>query len=199
MKKIIGTLALVAISLSYSCKDTKKEVKDTSEEIENSADDKSSEMDNTMEEKTMTISLEPKSDSEVKGEVIFTEKEGEVMMVATLAGLSEGEHAIHIHETADCSSADGKSAGGHWNPTFQQHGKWGDEAGYHRGDIGNFMADANGNAKVEFSTDEWCIDCDDDTKNIIGKGVIVHQGVDDFTSQPSGDAGARVSCAGIIQ
>ncbi|WP_282144511.1 superoxide dismutase family protein [Cellulophaga baltica] len=199
MKKIIGTLALVAISLSYSCKDTKKEVKDTSDEIENSVDDKSNEMDHTMEEKTMTISLEPKSDSEVKGEVTFTEKEGEVMMVATLAGLSEGEHAIHIHETADCSSADGKSAGGHWNPTFQQHGKWGDEAGYHRGDIGNFMADTDGNAKVEFSTDEWCIDCDDDTKNIIGKGVIVHQGVDDFTSQPSGDAGARVSCAGIIQ
>jgi Cu-Zn family superoxide dismutase len=33
----------------------------------------------------------------------------------------------------------------------------------------------------------------------VGKGVIVHQGVDDFTSQPSGAAGARVSCTGIIQ
>ncbi|ADV47533.1 superoxide dismutase copper/zinc binding protein [Cellulophaga algicola DSM 14237] len=199
MKKLIFALTIAVISISYSCKETKKEVEETSDEIENSANEMTDDMEDTMDEKTMTISLEPKSDSKVKGEVTFTEKDGEVMMVATLAGLSEGEHAIHIHETADCSSADGKSAGGHWNPTFQQHGKWGDEAGYHRGDIGNFMADADGNAKVEFSTDEWCIDCDDDTKNIIGKGVIVHQGVDDFTSQPSGDAGARVSCAGIIQ
>jgi len=147
----------------------------------------------------LAISLIPKSDSNVKGNVEFSQKDSSVMMVATLSGLSEGEHAIHIHENADCSSADGKSAGGHWNPTFKPHGKWGAEEGYHKGDIGNFMADADGNAKVEFSTDEWCIDCDDDTKNIIGKGVIVHQGVDDYTSQPSGDAGARVSCAGIIE
>jgi Cu-Zn family superoxide dismutase len=195
MKKIIFALSLAVISLSYSCKETKKEVKETSDEIENGVSDMTDEMD----DKTMTITLEPKSDSSVKGEVTFTEKDGEVMMVATLSGLSEGSHAIHIHETADCSSADGKSAGGHWNPTFKQHGKWGDAAGYHRGDIGNFMADAEGNGKVEFSTDEWCIGCDDETMNIIGKGVIVHQGVDDFTSQPSGDAGARVSCAGIIQ
>jgi len=27
----------------------------------------------------------------------------------------------------------------------------------------------------------------------------VHQGVDDFTSQPSGAAGKRVSCGGIIE
>ncbi|NND11127.1 MAG: superoxide dismutase family protein, partial [Flavobacteriaceae bacterium] len=31
------------------------------------------------------------------------------------------------------------------------------------------------------------------------KAVVVHQGVDDFVSQPSGAAGARVSCAGIIE
>jgi len=67
------------------------------------------------------------------------------------------------------------------------------------GDIGNFIAAADGTATVEFATEEWCIGCDDATKNIVGKGVIVHQGVDDFTSQPSGAAGARVSCTGIIQ
>jgi Cu-Zn family superoxide dismutase len=48
-------------------------------------------------------------------------------------------------------------------------------------------------------TDEWCMDCEDETKNIIGKAVIVHQGTDDLVSQPSGAAGARVSCTGIIQ
>jgi len=52
---------------------------------------------------------------------------------------------------------------------------------------------------IEFATDEWCIGCGDATKDILGKGIIVHQGVDDFISQPSGAAGSRVSCAGIIK
>jgi len=52
---------------------------------------------------------------------------------------------------------------------------------------------------IKFSTDLWCIDCDDPIKNIVGKAVIVHQGADDLISQPSGAAGSRVSCAGIVQ
>ncbi|MBT8204051.1 MAG: superoxide dismutase family protein, partial [Eudoraea sp.] len=68
-----------------------------------------------------------------------------------------------------------------------------------RGDIGNFTADAEGNATVTFSTDLWCLGCEDETKNIIGKAVIVHKGKDDFVTQPTGAAGARVSCTGIIE
>ena len=120
-------------------------------------------------------------------------------MTAVFSGLAEGEHAVHLHEKSDCSAEDGSSAGGHWNPTAQPHGAWGDEAGYHKGDIGNFTANANGVGTITFVTDEWCIGCGDDTKDIIGKSVIVHQGTDDFKSQPSGAAGARVSCGGIIQ
>ena len=52
---------------------------------------------------------------------------------------------------------------------------------------------------ITFSTDQWCLGCDDDTKNLIGKAVIVHQGTDDLISQPSGAAGARISCVGIIE
>ena len=120
-------------------------------------------------------------------------------MTAIISELTPGEHAIHIHNSSDCSSPDGKSAGGHWNPTAKPHGKWGAETGYHKGDIGNFTADENGNGTISFTTNEWCIGCGDDTKDILGKGIIVHAGVDDLTSQPSGAAGARVSCAGIIQ
>ena len=190
--KSIKLIALGIVLISgYNCKETKKDAKDAVEETEE-----------VMEEITVEsiqFNMEPKSDSNVQGTVKFTEEDGKVKMLATLSGLSEGEHAIHIHEKADCSSADGKSTGGHWNPTAQPHGKWGVAEGYHRGDIGNFVADAEGNATKEFSTDQWCIGCDDETKNILGKAVIVHQGVDDFTSQPSGAAGARVSCTGIIQ
>ena len=180
---------------AYSCKEAKKEAKDTMENVEAMAE----EIKEEIEVKTLKFSLEPKSDSNVKGEVSFTEENGTVSMNANLSGLTPGEHAIHIHEKADCSSADGKSTGGHWNPTFAPHGQWGSTEGYHRGDIGNFTADAEGNATVEFSTDEWCLGCGDETKNLIGKGVIVHQGEDDFVTQPTGDAGGRISCAGIIE
>lgn len=155
--------------------------------------------DNRKMVKRIKFKLNPKSGSTTNGEVSFTQENGKVTMRASIMGLSPGTHAIHIHEKADCSSADGKSTGGHWNPTFQPHGAWGAEAGYHRGDIGNFNADDNGNGTVNFSTDLWCLGCEDAAKNILGKAIIVHQGEDDLSSQPSGAAGARISCAGIIQ
>lgn len=148
--------------------------------------------------KKLELTLEAKSNSKVSGTATFTEKNGKVTLIAKVAGLNPGLHAIHIHEKADCSSADAVSAGGHWNPTFKKHGKWG-EAEHHKGDIGNFTADANGNGTITFSTDEWCIGCEDATKNIIGKGLIIHQGTDDFTTQPTGNAGARVACTAIIK
>lgn len=144
------------------------------------------------------VNLTSKSDSQVNGTAVFTQKNGKVTMIANLSGLTPGEHAIHLHEKADCSAPDGSSAGGHWNPTFKKHGKWG-QGEYHKGDIGNFTADANGNAVVNFATDEWCIGCDDTTKDITGKGLIVHKGVDDFITQPTGNAGARLACAGIVK
>ena len=149
--------------------------------------------------KEIKINLNAKSGSSTSGEVTLTEKNGVVTLEAHIFGLDPGTHAIHLHEKADCSSDDGKSTGGHWNPTFEPHGAWGSSEGYHRGDIGNFEADKEGNGKVTFSTDQWCLGCDDETKNVLGKAIIVHQGTDDLTSQPSGAAGARISCAGIIQ
>ena len=149
--------------------------------------------------KKLKFNLNPKSGSTANGMVMFTEQDGQVTLEAHINGLTPGTHAIHVHEKADCSSEDGKSSGGHWNPTFAPHGAWGSETGFHRGDIGNFSADETGHGMITFSTDLWCIGCEDETKNLVGKAVIVHQGEDDLSSQPSGAAGARVSCAGIIQ
>ena len=147
---------------------------------------------------TLKLVFETKSNSGVTGTATFTQKINEVTMVAKLAGLKPGEHAIHIHEKADCSAADAASAGGHWNPTFKKHGKWGDSE-CHKGDIGNFLADEKGNATITFKTDEWCISCGDETKDIVNKGLIVHEKPDDFVTQPTGAAGARVACSGIIK
>lgn len=147
--------------------------------------------------KTLTINLEPKSGSSVSGEATFSELNGKVTLNAKITGLKPGVHAIHIHEKSDCSAADGSSAGGHWNPTFKNHGKFG-EGEYHKGDIGNFAANENGEGTVLFETDEWCIGCGDKTKDITGKSLVVHQDPDDMVSQPSGNAGARVACTAII-
>ena len=191
--KLIKLIALaVVVMFGYNCKEAKKETKEVTEE----AIEKVVEEDNV---EVIKFSMEPKSNSSVKGEVTFTQEAGKITMVANFSGLTPGEHAIHLHEKADCSTDDGKSTGGHWNPTHEPHGKWGAAEGYHKGDIGNFVADSEGNANMEFTTDQWCIGCEDDNMNILGKAVIVHQGVDDFVSQPSGAAGARISCTGIIQ
>lgn len=193
MKYLKLSILTLAVVFATSCKDNKKETEETKEpEVEKTAEP-------IIKKTEMKIKLDPKSGSNATGAIKFVEENGKVTMMAYLSGLDEGEHAIHIHESADCSSPDGKSTGGHWNPTAQPHGKWGAEEGYHKGDIGNFKVGADGKGEIKFTTDEWCLTCEDPTKNIIGKAIIVHQGTDDFTSQPSGAAGSRVSCGAIIE
>ena len=191
MRRISIALIFCASLFVIGCKSDKKEKDETK------TSDTEMTQEKEVEIKKVKVTLEPKSDSKLSGNVVFTEENGEVTMTAIIDGLAEGMHAIHIHESADCSAKDGSSAGGHWNPTFEQHGKWGDASGYHRGDIGNFKVDGNGNGTITMTTDKWCVGCDDDAKNIIGKAVVIHDGVDDFTSQPSGAAGTRVGCGSI--
>lgn len=199
MKTIQLTLIGLLLIGSYSCKETKKNANEAGDSMEENMDDMNDDA-NDMMGKTLTVEMMPRSGSEVEGTVTFTQKNDEVTMEANFSGLTaDGEHAIHIHDNADCSADDGTSAGGHWNPTDEKHGKWGDAEGFHDGDIGNLTADAEGNATMEFTTDKWCIGCDDDQKNIIGHGIIVHKDADDFTSQPSGAAGSRVSCGEITE
>lgn|SRR5690554_4066366 len=194
MKKLGLLLTATAMLAFVGCKNEKKET-DSLEELTESV-----EVEEVKEApKTLSVMMESKSGSNAIGQVVFTEENGVVKMDAKFEGLTEGTHAIHIHEKADCSADDGTSTGGHWNPTHERHGKWGDAEGYHKGDIGNMVADANGMAKISMETDEWCIGCDDENKNIVGKAIIVHDGEDDFVSQPTGDAGGRVSCGGIIE
>jgi superoxide dismutase, Cu-Zn family len=139
----------------------------------------------------------PKNDSGISGKVSFTETNGIVSMEANVSGLTPGNHAIHIHAVGDCSADDGTSAGGHWNPTNVDHGKWGTSP-FHIGDIGNMEAGADGTGTISRETDLWCINCNDETKNIIGKAIIIHEGPDDFTSQPSGAAGDRIGCGEVV-
>ena len=51
---------------------------------------------------------------------------------------------------------------------------------------------------MELETDLWTIGGDEKT-NILNKSVIVHNGMDDFTTQPSGNAGTRIGCGVIMK
>ena len=206
MKKIILLFPLLFLAcLVIMCDNTKKGNTETSIDIKVDKTDSITKAEvKTIKKvpkiiKRIQFNLKPKSGSGTSGLIIFTEENGYVNLKANIKGLIPGVHAIHIHEKADCSSDDGKSSGGHWNPTFENHGSWGSENGYHRGDIGNFNTNNNGEGSVSFSTDLWCLDCKDPIKNIVGKAIIIHQGEDDLISQPSGAAGKRISCAGIIK
>lgn len=195
MKKI--AIALCVFTLTFATTSCKEK------QVEASLDEMSEDVDNTIdditkiESKTITVAMGSKSGSAVSGTIALTQGEKEVTMVVNLSGLTAGDHAIHVHENGDCSSDDGKSAGGHWNPKAEDHGKWGDEM-HHAGDIGNLVADADGKTTLTFSTDQWCLGCDDASKNLVGKSFIVHAKADDFKTQPTGDAGGRVAC-GVIK
>jgi Cu-Zn family superoxide dismutase len=141
--------------------------------------------------------LESKSDSKVTGRAGFTFEGGKVHMKVEVDGLTPGPHAIHLHEKGDCAAPDAASAGGHWNPTTENHGKWGAKP-FHHGDIGNLVADANGKAQLHFSTELWSIG-DGKPGDILGKSVIVHAAEDDFKTQPTGNAGGRVACGVIVK
>ncbi len=103
--------------------------------------------------------------------------------------------AVHIHEHGDCGDK-GAMSHGHWNPTNKQHGKWG-SADFHSGDIGNVELDKQGKGTLKLETDLWTLGGGPE-KNILNKALIVHGGVDDYTSQPSGNAGTRIGC-GVIK
>jgi superoxide dismutase, Cu-Zn family len=145
--------------------------------------------------KSAVANLEPKNNSSLTGSASFKTGEKGVSLKLNVAGFNAGKHAVHIHDKADCSSADGLSAGGHWNPTTDSHGEFGKEH-FHLGDIGNFEVGEGGGGTVEMTTDKWTIGTGA-ANDVIGHSVIIHNGVDDFVSQPTGDAGSRAGC-GVI-
>jgi len=128
------------------------------------------------------------------GEVTFEQISGKVRVTVQVIGLKpDQEHGFHIHEVGDCSSGDGMSAKGHFNPYGKPHGRGGER---HAGDMPNLNADKSGRAKLTVDLD--VITVTPGPASIIGRGIIVHAQPDDYTSQPVGNAGARMAC-GVIK
>ncbi len=132
--------------------------------------------------------------NKVSGTVTFTQQADGVLVEAHIMGLApNSKHGFHIHEFGDISSKDGTAAGGHFNPGGHAHGAP-DGAARHVGDLGNLESDANGHAmykRLDKSVELNGTNC------VLGRGVIVHAAADDLTTQPTGNAGARIA-QGVI-
>jgi len=143
---------------------------------------------------TALCELSPTEGSTVGGTVMFAKVDGGIKVTAHVTGLTPGKHGFHIHEKGDCSAMDGTSAGGHFNPDSMAHG--GPDAEVrHEGDLGNLTADSTGTANYEYVDSHLALEGD---HSILGRAIIVHANADDFTTQPTGAAGARVAC-GVIE
>ena len=139
--------------------------------------------------------LQSTTGNTTSGTVSFVQAGDKVLVSGEIRGLKpNAEHGFHVHEKGDCSSGDGMSAGGHFNPTGQQHGNHADMA-HHTGDLPSLKADASGVAK--FSFESKTLSVGNGTTDIVGKGLIVHRDPDDYKTQPTGNAGPRLACAVI--
>ena len=137
--------------------------------------------------------LYPTEGNHISGVVTFTKESDGIRIVATIKGLSQGKHGFHIHKYGDCSAADGSSAGGHYNPDNVDHGGP-DSDIRHAGDLGNIEAGADSVGNYDRFDTHIAFD---GLHSIIGRAIVVHSGEDDYSSQPSGNAGSRVAC-GVI-
>jgi len=139
--------------------------------------------------------LQSTTGNTASGSVTFTQSGDKVLVSGMVSGLKpNAEHGFHLHEKGDCSSGDGMSAGGHFNPGGQPHGNHAGMA-HHAGDLPSLKADASGVAK--FSFESKTIAVGSGPSNIIGRGLIVHRDPDDYTTQPTGNSGPRLAC-GVV-
>lgn len=143
-----------------------------------------------------SASLQPTKGSTVRGTANFVQFDGKVRVTANVSGLKpNSQFGFHVHEAGDCSSGDGMSAKGHFNPQGKPHAHP-STSERHAGDMPALKADEYGNARVDTTLD--IITVNPGPTSVVGRGLIVHASPDDYKTQPTGNAGARLAC-GIIK
>lgn len=130
----------------------------------------------------------------IEGRVDFYQTPRGVVVSAEVSGLpapagacESPVFAFHIHEGTSCTgNAEDPFANAlsHDNPGGCQHP-------HHAGDMPPLFGN-DGYAFSAFLTNRFTV------KEVFGRVVIIHAGVDDFTTQPAGNAGAKIAC-GVIQ
>lgn len=196
--KRLGLAATTAMILFFttSCNDDANTSTTGEDTTTTSTTSTSTATSNQMAEATLSGT---KTDTTVNGTVQFTQQQdGQVKMMLDITVPTKANQsvAIHFHEHGDCGDM-GNHAGGHWNPTNTNHGQWG-QGSFHSGDIGNINLDGQGRAQKEISSNLWSIG-GDASKDILNKTIVIHSGVDDYTSQPAGNSGNRIGCGVILR
>ena len=134
------------------------------------------------------------------GTATFEEGDGGVTLSIEVEGLEPGEHGWHLHAMGECDPSGLEpfaTAGPHWNPTGDQHGGP-DDPTAHVGDFGNLVAGENGRAEMEMTTDRFTLSGGSTSVgDLDGTAIVIHQGMDDLVSQPSGNSGGRYAC-GVV-
>jgi len=143
-----------------------------------------------------TAALQPTKGNKAFGEVTFEQEGDKVHVLVNAQGLQPNqEHGFHIHEAGDCSSADGMSAKGHFNPAGKPHGNPA-SGEHHAGDLPALKADQDGRAKLDAMLDG--VTLAPGPNSIVGRGLIIHADPDDYKTQPTGNSGSRLAC-GVIK
>jgi superoxide dismutase, Cu-Zn family len=136
-------------------------------------------------------------DGKAVGVATFRESSGGVTVDVNVKGLTPGLHAVHVHAVGRCDAPAFTSAGGHFNPAQKKHGYKSPE-GAHAGDLPNMLVAKDGTGRFESFTDGMTLKpgatsvFDKD-----GSALVIHAGVDDNVTDPTGNAGDRAAC-GII-
>ncbi len=145
---------------------------------------------------TASADLKATRGNTASGTMFFVQTGDKLLVTGEVRGLKpNAEHGFHVHENGDCSSGDGMSAGGHFNPGGNAHGQYG-RAEHHVGDLPSLKADAQGVAKFELISTSLTLK--PGATSIVDKGLIVHRDPDDYYTQPTGNSGPRVAC-GVIR
>ena len=136
-------------------------------------------------------------DGKAIGVATFRESSGGVTVDVNVKGLTPGLHAVHVHAVGRCDAPAFTSAGGHFNPAQKKHG-YNSPEGAHAGDLPNMLVAKDGTGRFEAFTDGMTLKpgatsvFDKD-----GSALVIHAGVDDNVTDPTGNAGDRAAC-GII-
>jgi len=131
------------------------------------------------------------------GEATLRESPAGVLVKLDLQGVPPGPHAFHVHTVGKCDGPDFMTAGGHFNPTTMKHGLMA-TGGPHAGDMPNLFVPADGKLSVEVLDANVTLAAG--PKSVFdadGSALMLHATADDYTSDPAGNAGARLGC-GVI-